>query len=398
MSFAVPAPFLSAAAAGSDWREAARRVAEALQKDEAVLKACTVGFLYVTDALGAETRNILAFLREVTGIAAWVGAGGIGVIGTQGGVMQSFVDKPAIAVMAGAFDAGHCALIPQVDGDPAPVMAGLASWLEEHEPMLVLLHGDPLADVDPALTLAELAQEVGGFTAGGLASARGARIHIAGDVMEGGGLSGVAFAQEVEIATALSQGCAPLGASHRVTRCEDNVIMELDDQPAFDILAGEVQALAATADPSVVPDGDGGVTIRGEVHIGFPVPGRDHTDYLVRHALGIDPERGWIAVGHPVQDGTPLLFVHRDEHTVRADLARVLVDLRKRVSRQCGQFAPRGAVYISCVARAGLAGGPDEMKLVQDVLGDIPLAGFYANGEIANGHIYGYTAVVILFL
>jgi small ligand-binding sensory domain FIST len=73
------------------------------------------------------------------------------------------------------------------------------------------------------------------------------------------------------------------------------------------------------------------------------------------------------------------------------------------VTRQKGAFAPRGALYVSCVARAGTPFAADgqpggEMALVREILGDIPLAGFYANGEIANATLYGHTAVVILFL
>jgi small ligand-binding sensory domain FIST len=288
-----------------------------------------------------------------------------------------------------------------VEGDTGPALQALAPWLQEQEPMLVLLHGDPLADTDPALTLAAVAQDIGGYTAGGLASARGLHVQIADGIVEGG-LSGAAFAQEVEVVTALSQGCAPLGPAHRITGCEDNVVMELDGRPAFEVLSEDVRALALSGTPAAQADEDGGITIRGEVHVAFPVPGRDHQDYTVRHALGIDPERGWIAVAQPVHEGMTMMFVHRDDDTVRADLARTLVDLRRRVTRERGTFAPRGALYISCVARAGVAfddgDRAGEMGLVREILGDVPLAGFYANGEIANGTLYGYTAVVILFL
>jgi small ligand-binding sensory domain FIST len=392
-----PALFLSAAAAGSDWREAARAVAERLQAEPAALESCTIGFLYMTDALGAEAQNILDFLREVTGIAHWVGATGIGVLGVGG----AYIDAPAIAVMAAALPPESFRVFPPVEGDTGPALQALAPWLQEQEPMLVLLHGDPLADTDPALTLAAVAQDIGGYTAGGLASARGLHVQIADGIVEGG-LSGAAFAQEVEVVTALSQGCAPLGPAHRITGCEDNVVMELDGRPAFEVLSEDVRALALSGTPAAHADEDGGITIRGEVHVAFPVPGRDHQDYTVRHALGIDPERGWIAVAQPVHEGMTMMFVHRDDDTVRADLARTLVDLRRRVTRERGTFAPRGALYISCVARAGVAfddgDRAGEMGLVREILGDVPLAGFYANGEIANGTLYGYTAVVILFL
>ena len=68
-----------------------------------------------------------------------------------------------------------------------------------------------------------------------------------------------------------------------------------------------------------------------------------------------------------------------------------------------GEFKPRAALYISCVARAGVrfseterTGG--EMALLRAVLGDIPIAGFYAAGEISNNRLYGYTGIIALFL
>ena len=36
--------------------------------------------------------------------------------------------------------------------------------------------------------------------------------------------------------------------------------------------------------------------------------------------------------------------------------------------------------------------------MIQDELGDVPLAGFYASGEIAGHRLYGYTGVLTLFL
>jgi len=34
---------------------------------------------------------------------------------------------------------------------------------------------------------------------------------------------------------------------------------------------------------------------------------------------------------------------------------------------------------------------------VRHALGDVPLVGFFANGEIARRHLYGYTGVLTVF-
>ncbi len=43
-------------------------------------------------------------------------------------------------------------------------------------------------------------------------------------------------------------------------------------------------------------------------------------------------------------------------------------------------------------------GGPSaELQIVRRALGDVPLAGFFAGGESARNHLYGYTGVLTVF-
>jgi len=151
---------------------------------------------------------------------------------------------------------------------------------------------------------------------------------------------------------------------------------------------------------------------RGEVHVAFPVPGSDRNDYMVRNIIGLDPDSGHIAIAQTLENGQHVMFVHRDDRTIQTDLTHSLTELRERLIRENGQFKPLGAIYVSCVARSmcqfgsqsGVisnelpSSGGGEMKMVRDILGDIPLVGFYANGEISNRRLYGYTGVLILFL
>ncbi len=418
--------FISAASAGADWRDAARRVLEGLQDGGTAGDGMTVGFLYVTDALAGDASNILALFKSVTGIKTWVGSVGLGVCGCG----DEFIDQAAIAAMVGKIDADDFALLPPVDLNLTAAREGLEGWLDRHEPMLGLIHGDPMIETDPACVLAELGRFTGAFLAGGLSSSRGDHIQFAGEVAEGG-MSGLLFSQNVQVSTALTQGCTPLGPSHTVTRCDGHMVLELDGQRAFEVFMRDLRAvvesqvesrighatgMGTVAVPSFAGMDCGGLSgpganavehlFHGEIHVAFPVQGSDQNDYLVRNAIGIDPEEGHIAIAHEVTQGEQMMFVRRDDKAMQADLSRTLLDLRNRVIRERGSFAPQGALYISCLARAmgnfgGDPGHPGdlggEMKLVRDVLGDIPMAGFYANGEISNHRLYGYTAIVILF-
>jgi small ligand-binding sensory domain FIST len=59
----------------------------------------------------------------------------------------------------------------------------------------------------------------------------------------------------------------------------------------------------------------------------------------------------------------------------------------------------RGGLYHTCLGRGRHLFGEAsaELSLIRDLLGDVPLAGFYANGEISHNRLYGYTGVLTLF-
>ncbi|MGH6660089.1 MAG: FIST signal transduction protein, partial [Rhodospirillales bacterium] len=229
-----------------------------------------------------------------------------------------------------------------------------------------------------------LALATSGFLVGGLTSSRGPQHQLAGRVVKGG-MSGVLFAPGVEVATGLSQGCVPLGGSHAITKCMENVVMALDGERALDVLKSDMGELLARDLARAA----------GYIHAAFPVEGSDTGDYLVRNLIGIDPARGWLAVGTEIRAGDRVMFVRRDPKSAIDDLTRMVGNLKSRLPGP-----PRGGVYFSCVARGPNMFGKegDEMALIRGLLGDVPLVGFYCNGEISNNRLYGYTGVLALFL
>jgi small ligand-binding sensory domain FIST len=119
-----------------------------------------------------------------------------------------------------------------------------------------------------------------------------------------------------------------------------------------------------------------------------------------------------VAVADLVQPGMRLAFCQRDVQAARRDLVRICSEIREEVETQAespqlqGVPAPvdasgrmRGAIYVSCTGRGGPHfGGPSaELKAIQHALGDVPLVGFFAAGEIARHHLYGYTGVLTVF-
>jgi small ligand-binding sensory domain FIST len=382
--------FIAVAGKDNDWRALmANLLAEFVAQPEA--HDCTMGFIYVSDYHAQHMQQIIELLRDVTAIPHWVGSVGVGIMGPD----RNYFDEPAISFMAAEIDPDLFCTVPVYDMNNKAPDRELKKWLHHHEPMLVLLHGDASASSDPVTALKILSAEIGGYTVGGLSTGRHHTYQLADEISEGA-LCGVAFDSEVPVAVAMAQGCNPLGPVHKVTKMLEGRIHELDGRRAYDVFIEDLKKYTGPMSSDIKTIFD----VPGEIHLAIPVPDRDQHDFLVRHAKAINREGGWIDVTWPLAQGDELMFVHRDDKTVREDFIRQCYYLRNRVESERGYFAPRGALFISCMARsASLGNGVGwEREIMEDLLGAMPLVGFYASGEIVNSYIYGYTGLIILFL
>mgnify|MGYP001261915753 CR=1 FL=1 len=363
-------------AAAQDWEAA---VDACLAQIGAAPAAANLGFVYAADALSEDLALILDRLQTATGVRHWVGTVGVGICAT--GV--EYYGDPAVAVMLGEFPPGSFRVFSGLTGDGAAFEAEHGDWMREHPPYLALVHADP-AQTDLEDILRQLAARTrSGFLVGGLASARKA-VGFLADGVTRSGVSGVLFSEQVPIRTRLTQGCTPIGPHHEVTAAKRNILIEVDQRPALDVLKEDIG-------PRLAGDLS---RIGGLIFAGLPIPGSDTGDYLVRNLVGLDPDRGLLAIAHMVGEGDPILFCRRDRDTARADLVRMLGLIRRGLGG-----APRGGVYVSCLGRGVNLFGEDsaELGLIRAELGDFPLVGFYANGEISQDRLYGYTGVLTLF-
>ena len=75
------------------------------------------------------------------------------------------------------------------------------------------------------------------------------------------------------------------------------------------------------------------------------------------------------------------MFCRRDGNSAIEDMQRMLQNIKARISEP-----PKGALYYSCLARGRNQFGEDsaEIKMIQQQLGNVPLVGFFANGEILH--------------
>lgn len=356
------------------------RVRECLGQIGDLAPEANLGFLYATDVLAPELSGMLRLLRQETGITHWVGTLGVGILTTG----REYYDGPAVAVMIADFPPDALRMIPTQKTGIDQFITEAQGWYLEHPAHFGIVHGDPTSPMTPAL-IERLTETVpGAFLVGGLTSSQSEEnLQIAGEVTSGG-ISGVLFSSAVPVAVSHTQGCSPIGPKHVITYGEHNVIAELDHRPALEVLKEDIGDVLAR-DLS---------RIGGYIFAGLPIAGSDTDDYLVRNLIGLDTTQGLIAIGERVTEGHSLMFCQRDGNTARADMLRMLAGIKRRLPAQ-----PRGAVYYSCLGRGRYQFGEDseELKIIRDELGDIPLVGFFANGEVFHNRVYGYTGVLAVF-
>ena len=262
-------------------------------------------------------------------------------------------------------------------------------------PATMLLLGEPFTF--PADFLLERMNEdhPGLAVAGGMAS--GASIPGESRVMLGRqvfseGAVGVLLSGAVRVRAVVSQGCRPIGKHFIITRSEQNVIYELGGKPAV-IQLHEVLVTLPTREQEMVRRG---------LHLGRVVSEYqdrfEQGDFLVRNVLGIDPETGAVVVGDYVRIGQTVKFHIRDWQTADADLRQLLAAARDETGGKVG-----GALLFTCNGR-GTRMFPEphhDATAIRNALGDIPLAGFFAAGELGpvagKNFVHGFTASIALF-
>jgi small ligand-binding sensory domain FIST len=381
----------------------------------------TLALLYITDHYADQAQAILDHLSgELPEVTDWSGTVGVGVAANN----AEYFDEPALVLM-----------LCELPTDQYRVFSGVAPLGLGFAAHTALVHADANTH-----DLGELIEEMAGrtdsgYVFGGLSASRGQAVqfavggdgnikgHGAASGVFKGGLSGVAFGEGVSLMSRVTQGCLPLSKARKITAADHNVVTELDGAPALDLMLKELnvtldepeQALQAVR-----------ATLVGLVHSADQIPerrgvsrmGRFGNDVLVRHIVGLDPGRRGIAVSDRLEVGMQLSFCQRNVQAARTDLVRICAEIREELEPEEMPLAAvtalaaseaeamphpargiAGAIYVSCSGRGGPHfGGPSaELQIIRRALGDVPLVGFFAAGEIARNHLYGYTGVLTVF-
>ncbi|MDR2334205.1 MAG: FIST C-terminal domain-containing protein [Burkholderiaceae bacterium] len=421
--------FPSGHASHPQWRMAAALVVAQLRAQMALpthARAPALGLVYITDHYADSAAQLLEFLeQQLPEVKAWSGTTGVGVAANN----AEYFDEPALSVMLCDVPAEQWRIFSGVA--PLP-RVGRDDFLVR----TALVHAD-----DGTPDLGDVLREMAGSTSsghvfGGVVASRGMKAQFARDLAHAprrpgerdsgvlqGGMSGVAFAPSVQWVSRITHGCQPVGPWSVVTASQDNLVLELDGVPALDVLL-DTLGVSLDGDPQPAIDAVS-ATMAGLMEAGARATAH-HTGHFgaqarVRDIIGFDTTRRGVALAEMVETGSMLAFCRRQQHAARSDLMRICAEIREELEPvqevlpahdvdEAAEIPPGegagssrrmlGAVYVSCSGRGGpfFGGASAELQIVRRGLGDVPLVGFFANGEIFGHTLYGYTGVLTVFL
>jgi small ligand-binding sensory domain FIST len=374
-----------------DGREAARAALDAALAPLGGRPADLV-FLFVSPQHEDVQRAIIDVATERVGGATVLGCSAGGVIGAR----REIEDAPAVVAWAASLPGigvQPFRLTFQREDDHA-IIEGLEDLPSRDDKPVMVMLADPFSF--PADVLLDHLNDtsagipiVGGMASGGLEAGRNSlyfndeilRDGAVGAILTGGGMT-----------TVVSQGCRPVGHTYAVTRAERNVLFEMGGAPAMTRIE-ELYAESTDRDQ---------LLIRRGLHVGSAItetkPELGRGDFLVRNVVGVDRDTGAIAISDVVEVGRTVQFQVRDAESAREDL-RVVLE-RERTARPSDVA---GALLFSCNGRgSALFGQPDhDVNAVRRAFGDVPVAGFFAAGEIGpvagKNFLHGFTASILLF-
>ncbi len=383
----------SAIARHPDWREALAEVL-ACVTDEVAEPDLAV--LFASSSYKRGFSELIEQAQQALGARVLVGCSGQGVIGPG----REIEGEAALTLLVLSLpDALLTPLhITQLDLEQLEtpescrrysgvVPDDVTAWLLLADPFTLNVEG-LMAALSSAYPNAPL---VGGMASGD-PTARGTQLFLNGEVHEAGAVA-LAVGGPFALRTVVSQGCTPIGQPWTITGARGQLIETIAGRPAIDVLTQTLQELPPDLQKRA----------RNNLLVGLAMDeyreefGRG--DFLIRNPLGIDRESGALTVSALPRIGQTVQFQFRDAEAADEDL-RLLLEREKLV---LGDTPPVAGVLWSCNGRgAGMFGSPDhDARTFADVLGPVPLAGFFCNGEIGpvggKSFLHGFTASMLLF-
>ena len=376
-----------------DWEEA---LAEALAQASIGEEPVDLAVIFASAEYAPGFSELTAQAQQALKARVLIGCSGQGIIGPS----KEVEGEPALAVLALSLPEAVLTPLHLTQGDLEACESAedtrRLTEVPQGEARAWFLFADPFTIDAERLLDTFSAAYPGTPLMGGMASGnpqvRRTQLFLNGQVLEDGAVA-LALGGPVSIRSIVSQGCKPIGRPWTITGAEGQIIASIAGRPALDVLMETLNELPSDQQQRAQSNLLVGLAM-DEYRDDF---GRG--DFLIRNLLGADRERGAIAVSASPREGQTIQFQLRDAAAADEDL-RLLLEAEKATLQGKESLA---ALLWSCNGRGvGLFGGPDhDAKAVAEILGSIPLAGFFCNGEIgpvgSKNFLHGFTASIALF-
>ena len=385
--------------------EVAERASKSLQG------AADLAVVFISSAFASEYSRLMPLFEEALPVPVIIGCGGGGVIGmNRQGEAQEVEGEPGLSLTLMSLPGVNIRAfhilpesLPDLDSSPDN-WVDLIGVLPQAQPNFILL-ADPFSSgVNDLIQGLDFAYP-GSIKVGGLASGSG----VIGSTglfcnyrLYREGIVGVALSGNLVLETIVAQGCRPIGQPYRVTEGERNVVLGLEEQADACLVGGgkSRKPLDALRDLIQTLSEEDRMLAQNSLFVGVVrdefKQDLENGDFLIRNLLGVDPRAGAIAIGDRVRPGQRIQFHLRDAHTSAEDLE---VMLKRYQLQNSGNSGAAGALMFSCLGRGeGLYGCPNfDSRLFRRYLGNIPVGGFFCNGELGpvggSTFLHGYTSV-----
>ena len=204
------------------------------------------------------------------------------------------------------------------------------------------------------------------------------------------GIVGLSISGPIRVDTIVSQGCRPIGRPLIITKASRNIIEGLGGKAALEALQ-ETLFEMSPADREKIDQGLYVGRVVNEYQERF---GRG--DFLIRQVVGVDRDRGFLVINDFVRVGQTIQFQIRDQRTATEDLELLL-------TAQQIDDPPMGGLLFTCNGRGSnlFDARHHDVRTIRRALPDLPLAGFFAAGEIgpvgSDSFLHGHTASLAVF-
>ncbi|MBL1210913.1 FIST N-terminal domain-containing protein [Geminocystis sp. GBBB08] len=373
-----------------------------------------IGIVFISSVFASDYHRLMPLLLEKLPLPCVIGCGGGGIVGMKNDYQPREIEGNSALSLT-------VASLPDVEINPFYVTAkdlpdldsGPDQWCKmigvgmEKQPNFILLSDPFSSKINELLEGLDFAYP-GSIKVGGLASASTMGVGSGLFYFNGSksdslffseGTVGVALSGNLKVESIVAQGCRPIGNTYQVTQGEKNIILEMTDNAGktdnpLTLLRELISNLSQQDQDLAQYSLFMGIAI-DEFKLELK-PG----DFLIRNLVGVDPKYGAIAVGDRIRAGQRIRFHLRDAKASADDLETLLTNYCYQKSNTNSSV---GALLFSCMGRGeGLYGKPNfDSQLFLDYVTDIPLAGFFCNGEIGpvsgNTFLHGYTSVFGIF-